>query len=40
MEIRTITTSYMGSHSYILIDDGHGIVIDPGDAEFVVNAIQ
>ena len=40
MEIRVLTTDYMGSHCYIVIEKGHAIIIDPGDEEIVINALS
>ena len=39
MRIRTLTTDYMESHCYLLIEDGHTVVIDPGDASLVRRAV-
>ena len=40
MIIHTITTAYMGSHSYLLIEDGHAIIIDVGDADAVIETVR
>ena len=39
MKIQIITSEYFGSHSYILIEQGHVIVIDVGDADKVIHEI-
>lgn len=39
MLIRTLTTDYMESHCYLMIEDRHAVVIDPGDAALVRCAV-
>lgn len=39
MRIRTLTTDYLESHCYIIIENDHAIVIDPGDTDPVREAL-
>ena len=40
MKIICLTTGYMDSHCYLLEEQGHAVVIDPGDAEIVLPALS
>ncbi len=40
MEIITLTTGYMESHCYLVAENGHAAVIDPGDAGTVLAALR
>ena len=40
MEIVTITTDYMESHMYLVIESGHALVIDLGDPDLIVRTVE
>ena len=40
MRVATLTTHYMESHSYLLIENGHAVIIDPGDADLLSEYIE
>lgn len=40
MEIVSLTSGYMESHCYQLVENGHAVVIDPGDAGQVLAALS
>ena len=40
MRINILTTEYMGSNCYLVIEKGHAIILDPGDAELVIKNVQ
>lgn len=40
MHIRTLTTQYYSSHSYLIIENGRAFLIDPGDAGIVSKALS
>ena len=40
MEVFTLTTQYAGSHSYLLIEKGHCVLIDIGDPDLVIKSIS
>lgn len=40
MEILTLTSGYMESHCYLMVAEGHTVIIDPGDAEDVLLALD
>ena len=35
MKIVTLTTEYLGSNIYLIIEDGHAVVIDPSDNDII-----
>lgn len=39
MKIETLTSEYLGSHSYLLIERNHAIIIDIGDSEKVIHKV-
>ena len=40
MKVITLTTQYMLSHCYIIEEDGHALIIDPGDPSLVLDVIK
>lgn len=40
MEIIALTTGYMESHCYLVVENGRAIVIDPGEAEVVLEVLR
>ncbi len=40
MEIISLSTEYMGAHVYLIVECNHAIVIDPSDADMVIQEIE
>lgn len=40
MDIICLTTGYMESNCYLVVEQGHAVIIDPGEAEIVLSALE